>query len=170
MSSARTPLARQIFLVVGSIAVSWYAMMTVHESGHVLGALVTGGRVCSVSIPLLDFSRTDLARNPHPLFVAAAGPMFGVVLPLAIYGIVRATRWRWPFLVAFFAGFCAIANGAYIAAGAIIRVGDADDMLRSGAPAWALIACGVPVIAVGLYCWHGLGPRFGLPSAKPNRV
>ena len=57
----------------------------------------------------------------------------------------------------FFAGFCLIANGAYISLGWTDRVGDCGEMLRTGTPIWAMLAFGGITIPLGLYLWHGLG-------------
>jgi hypothetical protein len=57
----------------------------------------------------------------------------------------------------FFAGFCLIANGAYIGLGSFGRIGDCGEMLRTGTPLWVMIAFGLLTIPHGLYLWHGLG-------------
>ena len=36
---------------------------------------------------------------------------------LLLFGVARVLRWRYGYLPAFFAGFCLIANGAYLGAG-----------------------------------------------------
>ena len=57
----------QSTLIVSTLALSWFGMMVVHESGHVLGAWLTGGTVAKVVLHPLAISRTDLALNPQPL-------------------------------------------------------------------------------------------------------
>lgn len=151
---------------------SWYAMMAVHEFGHVLGASATGGTVRHVSLPLLGFSRTDIAPNPHPLAVAWAGPVVGVLLPLLMWAIAHAVlRYRYRLLqqtLRFFAGFTFLANGAYLGAGWLDHIGDAGDLLRHGAALWQLVTFGVVCVAAGLCLWHGLGPWLGLGTARPR--
>ena len=61
--------------------------------------------------------------------------------------------------IRFFAGFCLIANGAYLAIGQFDGVGDAGDLLRGGVPRWILIAVGLISVAGGLLPWHRLGPQ-----------
>jgi hypothetical protein len=141
-------------------------MQAGHELGHVLGAALSGGRVGRVVLHPLTISRTDLAANPHPLAVAWAGPLGGVLLPLLLG--VSAARIRLPgaFLLRFFAGFCLIANGAYLAFGSFDRAGDAGDLLRHGAARWMLWAFGAVTVPTGLWLWHGQGPHFGLAAAK----
>jgi hypothetical protein len=141
-------------------------MMVVHEFGHVLGAWLTGGTVAKVVAHPLTISRTELSDNPQPLFVAWAGPAGGVLLPLTALGLARLFRMPGIYLFRFFAGFCLIANGAYIGVGSFEGVGDAGDLLRHGAAMWQLWTFGVLTAPFGLLLWHKQGHYFGLGRAK----
>lgn len=158
----------QIVLIVTFIGFSWLAMQAVHELGHILGAISTGGEVVKVVLHPLAFSRTDVVPNPHPLLVVWAGPVVGAALPLLGFLLARAIRFGGVYLFRFFAGFCLIANGAYIGVGAIQGIADAGVMLRSGSERWQLIGFGLITVSLGLYLWHGLGPKFGLGKPGGN--
>jgi len=134
-------------------------MQIVHELGHVAGALLTGGRVERVVLELLSFSRTDVEPNPRPLFVVWMGPLIGSAVPVALWLVAQAMKWRTRGLLGFFAGFCLIANGAYIGIGSFDRVGDAGDMRSLGSPAWTLWAFGLLAIVGGFWVWHRLDKR-----------
>ncbi len=149
-------------LILSTLALSWLLMQAVHEAGHVLGAWLTGGRVAHVVLHPLTISRTELAHNPRPLVVVWAGPMFGSLVPLAAWGLATLRRWSFGHLPRFFAGFCLIANGAYIGLGWLDRVGDAGDLLKHGASVWQLVLFGSLTVPLGFYLWHGLGVKFGL--------
>src|SRR5262245_2292907 len=112
-------------LIGSTLALCWLGMMAVHELGHVCGAWVTGGRVGKVVLHPSTISRADLTHNPRPLVVVWAGPVVGVVAPLAAWGVAAGLRWSEAYLARFFAGFCLLANGAYIGAGSFEGVGDA---------------------------------------------
>lgn len=150
------------FFIIGS----WYWMQIVHELGHVLGAMLTGGSVQRVVLELLSFSRTDVEQNPRPFFVVWMGPLLGSLVPLALWLVARAMRWRIRGLFGFFAGFCLIANGAYIGMGSFDGVGDAGDMLSLGSPAWTLWAFGLITIFGGLWVWHRLDKRLSRADEK----
>jgi hypothetical protein len=156
----------QAILIVSAVLGSWLGMQAVHESGHALAALLTGGRVAQVVLHPLTISRTDLAHNPSPLLVVWAGPAFGVLLPLALWGGALALRLPGAFLVRFFAGFCLLANGAYIAVGSFDRIGDCGEMLRHGSAMWQLWLFGAVTMPAGLWLWHRQGPHFGLGPAE----
>ena len=143
-------------------------MMALHELGHVWHGWLSGARLAAVYIPLVGFSRTDFAVNPHPLFVVWGGPLWGCLLPLMLWVAVRLLAKPYAYLAKWFAGFCLIANGGYLLGGAFL-VGGADDagvVLQHGGARWQLLAFGVAAIMAGLYLWHGLGPHFGLGESQ----
>lgn len=166
----RRPPYPAALLIVTTLAASWYAMMVVHELGHVLAAWLTGGQVIRVVLHPLAFSRTELSTNNNPIAIVWGGPIVGTLLPLALWLIARALRLRLAFLLRFFAGFCLIANGAYLASAILEPVGDTDDMLRYGVPLWLIVAPGALALIVGFATWHRLGPHFGLTNQPVDRA
>jgi hypothetical protein len=153
-------------LIASTVLGSWLGMQAVHEAGHILGAWLTGGRVARVVLHPLTISHTDLAENPAPLLVACAGPLFGVLAPVALWLMAVGCRLPGAYLARFFAGFCLLANGAYLAFGSFDGVGDCGDMLRHGAARWHLWLFGAVAMPAGLWLWHGQGRHFGLGAAK----
>lgn len=147
-------------LIVTTLLASWLGMQAVHEIGHVVGAVVSGGKVQRVVLHPLTISRTDLSHNPHPLLTVWFGPACGCLIPIGLWGLSR--RRSVEFLLKFFAGFCLLANGLYIGVGSFDRVGDCGDMLKQGSPIWTLWLFGFLTVPTGLWLWHGLGPNFGL--------
>ena len=146
-------------MLVGSfLPLCWLAMMACHELGHVLAAWCTGGTVTKVVLYPLAISRTDVTPNPHPLAVVWAGPVVGVLLALLVWTAFHVIRIPGTYLLRFFAGFCLVANGAYVGVGSFRAIGDAGDMMRHGAPAWILWLFGVLALPSGLLLWHRLGP------------
>jgi hypothetical protein len=156
----------QGILILSTLLGSWLGMQAVHELGHVIGAKLTGGQVAKVVLYPLTLSRTDLAENPHPLAVVWAGPVVGVLLPLIIWTVAAALRMPGAFVLRFFAGFCLVANGAYLAVGSFDRVGDCGEMLRNGSALWQLWLFGAVTMPAGFLLWHREGPHFGLGAAK----
>jgi hypothetical protein len=158
----------QIQLIFSTIALSWLAMMAVHELGHAVNGWLTGGKVSRVVLNPLEFSRTDFAENPHPLFTAWGGAMWGIVLPVLLWMLFHQFFMRYAFLAKFFAGFCLIANGAYLAAGSLLTSGgdDAGVIMQHGGARWQMLLYGLPTVAVGLWFLNGLGPQFGLGKSQ----
>jgi hypothetical protein len=155
-----------VLLIAASLCLAWLLMMAVHELGHAIHAWLSGGEVRRVVLHPLAISRTDVSPNPHPQFVAWGGAIWGTLVPLAILVLGARVIPKGRFLLAFFAGFCCIANGLYLAAGSFTGAGDAGDLLRHGAAQWHLVLFGLPLCALGLWLWNGLGPNFGFGPAN----
>jgi hypothetical protein len=85
----------------------------------------------------------------------------GVVVPLLVAVLSQCFRMRAAYLLWSIAGFCLIANGAYLGLGYFDPVGDAADLIRRGTPPWVLASFGVLATAGGLWIWHRVSPRFG---------
>jgi hypothetical protein len=146
-----------LLFIVSFVALSWFAMLAVHELGHIMGAVTTGGTVTRVVLFPLAISRTDVSPNPHPAFVAWLGPIVGSLLPLVVVALVPRRLVALRNMSRCFAGFCLIANGAYIAIGSFGHIGDCGEMLRTGTPIWLLWVFGGATILGGLFLWHRLG-------------
>jgi len=164
------PRISQAVLIVATLLSAWLLMQVVHELGHVSAAVITRGTVARVVLHPLEISRTDLKENPSPLVVCWGGPLLGAMAPVLVWAIAKWRRFSGAFWLQFFAGFCLIANGAYLAIGVREGIGDAGDLLKYGAPVWSLYAFGFVAIPVGLLLWNGLGASFGLgPQGQPIR-
>ncbi|MCP4708137.1 MAG: hypothetical protein GY869_05905 [Planctomycetes bacterium] len=156
----------QIILIGSFAPLCWLGMMIVHEARHVIGALLTGGKVTLIYLHPLDFARTDVSPNPHRHFVAWAGPIAGCLIPLLAFIITRVMRFKGAYLFQCFAGFCLIVNGCYLGVGWMQKAGDAGDLMNYGTPVWLLILFGITTVIPGIYLWNGLGPKFGFGAAK----
>ena len=156
----------QTLLILSTLAFSWLAMMVVHEAGHLIHLLATGGSIEQVTLHPLQLSQTLPNANPYPLATVAGGPLWGILIPLLLWWMVARLAPARSYLAAFFAGFCLIANGAYLVGDAIVQGGDGREFVQHGVPPWALITMGLPAIAVGLYVWNGLGDHFGFAEAR----
>lgn len=162
MMLLRSQHVLRLFLITGTVLLSWLAMQAVHEFGHVLHAWLSDGHVTRVVLHPLAISRTDVLPNPQPAFVTWGGPIWGCLIPLGLAAVARLTGWQSRYLLTFFAGFCLIANGAYLGVGCFAPVGDAQDLLNHGTAVWLLALFGVPACSLGLWLWNGLGGDFGL--------
>jgi hypothetical protein len=123
-----------------------------------------------VHVPLLGFSRTLYTVNPRPGFVAWGGPVWGCLIPVIVFAVVALLRVPGAVRRAaqFFAGFCLIANGAYLGVGWTTGAGDAGDLRRHGTPEWMMVTFGVVTSAFGLYVWHLLGKRAAVEITHPT--
>jgi hypothetical protein len=150
---------------------SWLLMQAVHELGHVLAAGITGATVERVVLHPLTISRTDVAGERFPLMIVWGGPVVGILVPLTAWWMVRQRPTVTAHAAGFFAGFCLIANGAYLAYGSFDGIGDAGELLSLGIPRWVMWLFGAVTIPAGFAIWHRLGNRlgFGEPTLSIRR-
>jgi len=152
----------QIVLIMTFTAFSWFMMQIVHELGHIAAAMATGAEIVMVYLHPFIVSSTDVWDPPRPLVQVWAGPIAGSIIPLAALLIARALRSPGLYLFRFFAGFCLIVNGVYIAFGPSTGGADSAVMIEHGTPRWLMITFGLLTAPLGLYLWHRQGPHFGL--------
>ncbi|NUM53730.1 MAG: hypothetical protein HUU46_08810 [Candidatus Hydrogenedentes bacterium] len=153
-------------LIVTFAAFSWLMMQVVHEVGHIIAAKATGAEIIKVYLHPLVVSSTDVWDPPKPLVVVWSGPIAGMMLPLIALGIARISRCPGLYLFRFFAGFCLIVNGVYIAFGPSTGGADSAVMIEHGTPRWAMVLFGLCTAPLGLYLWHRQGPYFGLGETR----
>ncbi|MCC9604567.1 hypothetical protein LOC68_27380 [Blastopirellula sp. JC732] len=139
----------------------WLWMQIIHELGHALATLYFGGQVELVYLVPWDISRTDFHAPQHELPIIWAGPIFGALVPAIVWLTLRLFKSSQEPLAAFFAGFCLIANGAYLGAAVFLPVGDAAEILKLGGASWQLALFGVVCVPLGLWLWNGRGGYFG---------
>lgn len=147
-----------------AIVATWYWLLGVHELGHVAAAVLTGGTVDHVTIPLVGFSRTDTSGGV-PIAIVWAGPIVGVLLPTALWLSLRS-RGVVSVLIAFFAAACLLGNGIYLMSG----VGDAADLDRLGAGGWIRWLVGLAMVAVSLRAMRDARPLWMNPRDVPRSV
>ena len=144
----------RIVLLLAFLIACWFGMTAVHELGHVLAAYLSGATV--ERVVLLPLSRTDTHGVTSPLFVHGAGAAVGATFPVLLWSVVHQLRWKAAFLFRFFAGFCLIANGAYIGCDfSVVGPTDAGLLIEHGASRWILVLFGVLCVSGGLFLWHG---------------
>jgi len=149
---------RWIFILL-FLTACWFGMQAVHELGHILAAWSSGATV--VQVRMLPISWTETANVESPLFVYGAGAVVGTVLPVLFWWTACRLQWTMAYLFRFFAGFCLVANGAYIGCDfSVTGPSDAGLLIEHGANRWILVLFGIVCVPSGLFLWHGQSQHF----------
>ena len=145
---------QHFLFIVFLLMCCWFGMEATHEMGHVLAAWSSGASV--ERVVLVPISRTDTTGVEYPVLLHGAGPVFGVVFPLLLWVLVRRFRHSAAYLFRFFAGFCLVANGAYIGCDfSVVGPTDAGYLIEHGVSRWILVLFGLLCVSGGLLLWHG---------------
>ncbi|MCL2348735.1 MAG: hypothetical protein FWC50_10805 [Planctomycetaceae bacterium] len=156
-------------LIITFLPFCWLAMQAVHETGHVIGALMHDVSVEYVLLGPLTISQTITGETEHKRIITWLGPVFGVIFPVALWLMARLFQWPELFLFRFFAGFCLVANGVYLLFGPVDGLTDTGVLLSYGASRWQLILFGVIATVAGFLLWHGQSNDFGI-GKQPKAV
>lgn len=163
-------VANRILYFIALLIAAWCCMTLTHEAGHVLGGWCSGGTLIAYDLRPWKLPYSLFAPDPQPLVTLWAGPLLGVLVPLAFAATVRRDG------VWFIAHFCMLANGVYLAAAWISQDPylDTPRLLQEGAhPASIAIYCAV-TIGLGYFafrrsCIALLSPP-AAPQAKPQNA
>lgn len=149
--------ARVSVVLVAAIAWAWLAMLLTHELGHIVAVPLTGGELTYVNVYPGQIPSTLAGANPRPGVVLWAGFFSGWLIPQGVAlllrgGILRHAARCW-------AGFCWVANGAYLAFGGLERFADTAQLIRLGWSAWLLVPAGVAAAVLGYWQFRAALPR-----------
>ncbi|QDU88347.1 hypothetical protein Pla175_17220 [Pirellulimonas nuda] len=151
---------RRLLLAVPAAAWCWLAMMFVHELGHVVAGWLTGGRIAHVELRPGRLSHTLVLPNPWPTAVVWSGIIVGWLTPQIALAL-RPICWMRIGLVAeFWAGFCLLAGGVYLAVGGGTPLTDTEQLVALGWPLPMLIAIGAAVAVIGYVRARSASVRF----------
>jgi hypothetical protein len=163
--------------IVTWLAFCWFAMQLLHELGHLVVAWWFGVEVTQFHFGLLTISHTMLNETGHSrstlLAVSWAGAVFGMLAPVALWGVAVLVRFSGAFLMRFLAGFCLAANGCYLLGGLFFPADAYTDpgvLLAHGAMRWQLATVGIIGIVSGFLLWNRQGSYFGIgQTSQPVR-
>ena len=122
-------MSKRLLQLAALLILSWCVMTFTHESGHLVGGWLSGGRLRSVDLVPWHLPYSIFDPDPRPLVTLWSGPLLGVAIPW-IAALLVQQRWTW-----FIAYFCLLANGVYLGSAWISgdRYLDTPSLLEHGA-------------------------------------
>lgn len=147
------PANRVVWVIL--LPVFWWAMMAVHEAGHVLSVKWNGGTVDHVELRPWLLSQTERHGSAHELMDLWAGPLFGSFIPVLIWLMIRKRSQVAAIYSGFWAEFCLIINGGYLALGWLAGTNnDSGEIVAMGTSPIILVSIGLVLLGIGLYGMH----------------
>ncbi|MDP1799657.1 MAG: hypothetical protein Q8K78_19345 [Planctomycetaceae bacterium] len=135
---------RRSLTLIALLLAGWCVMTVTHECGHIVGGWLGGGTLIHAELRPWHLPHSLLEPDPHPLLTVWSGPLLGVIVPVLMALIIRR-RWMW-----FFADFCLLANGAYLATGWIAGDRYLDTQRLFDAGAWRVSVVVYCAITIGI--------------------
>lgn len=140
---------RRVLTILAGFVLAIHVAVLFHELGHAMGYWVAGGRVTGIVMlaPLPAGYVRGYAMSTWQMVYG--GVVFGTavtVLPLLLARWIARNSVAWFWLM-MWAACCLAHNGLYLFVGGIAPFGDAEGMVNRGAPRWALMLLGLPLLA-----------------------
>ena len=158
--------------LAGSSAFGCVAAIALHEAGHIIVILGSGGEV--TRIQLQPFTRSVVTYNipiSAPLFwISAAGVMLGVTGSYIILTALRTCRSPYALPLVMTGVASLLGNGLYLVLGSTVLngFGDPGRMIALGFPAAGLFTAGVCLVVWGGLAFMRFLPLAGIsPGATP---
>lgn len=153
----RTParFVRVLMFLLPLAGLTWLSSMLIHEMGHVLAAIGTGGKLAVVDVRPWRFSTTLVSPNPFPSVVVWSGLLMGWLVPL-----VSLPFWKMKSscqsqvlaigpLLKTWSAFCWLSMGSYLALALGESFSDSGMLLREGWSPVVLCVTGIVVAVIG---------------------
>lgn len=144
-------ILRLLFFLAPLAGLTWLSSMLIHELGHVLAAIGTGGKLAVVDVRPWHFSTTLLSPNPQPSVVAWSGLLMGWLVPLITlpFWAMRGKVALVGSLLKTWSAFCWLATGSYLALALGESFSDSGLLLREGWSPVFLFVSGIVVAVIG---------------------
>ncbi len=167
-SVATTSIAT--LLLLGSFAFAYNVVSALHELGHVVGALATGGHPHSLVLHPFSTSSVEVSPDPRPLVTYGAGVLAPPVVGLALFRALRHVQAPVLLPVLLIPSIAWASSGLYLVVGAALQVGDAAVLMQTGIPRAALFAAGAACLPVSGLLARRLLRLIGIDrSSTPGR-
>lgn len=144
--------ASQISAIIALLAMAcwiWLATLLIHELGHVVAAISTGGKLVSVELRAGWLPHTLVQPNPHPSLVLWSGFAVGMIVPQLVAIAWSSDHAFTKLALKVWAGFCVLFSGVYLAVGGMERLTDTSKLVEQGWPLSWLVAGGTALAIVG---------------------
>ena len=165
-------MIKTILALLGQFALAYNVSMALHELGHAVGLVLSGGQVAHITLNPFCWCWTWYATNPRPIVTAWSGVVVGVLFALLPCIALATFGRRTPRLFVLLGIVALAANGIYLLDGVLSNVGDGADIVDLGAPRLLPITVGAILVLAAALWFILVQPKIGIPSSAsfPRRT
>ncbi len=160
---------QRFLIVLGAYVFAYNASSIMHELGHALAVIATGGEVSFIEVSPFSWSYTHYISDPEPMATSWGGFLWGTMIGVFTFLILWIVRSRLSLFGAVFAVTSLAYAGIYMLVGAVLRIGDSAALMWMGIPQAVLIAIGGMLLLLVLPLILPLGVLLGIGRGR-NRL
>ncbi|MCK5563856.1 MAG: M50 family metallopeptidase [Planctomycetes bacterium] len=154
-------LLKSMLLCLGSIVFGRCFPLFIHEHGHAIGALMTGGKVLRIYFHPFSWSQAFCIGSSSEIFVTFAGSALTAIVGVLV--VLSVWRWRKYYVTVLYTGavFMILKDGFYYLNSVANNRGDAVALIGDGVPEALVISFGLLLFVGGAFfaieCFNMLG-------------
>jgi hypothetical protein len=133
---------QKCLIVMGISVFAFNASTIVHELGHALTVIATGGKFGFIEVTPFSWSYAHYIFAPEPMATSWGGILWSVIFGLLAFFVPWVAKSRLSFIGVLLAISSLAGEGTYLLVGTVFHVGDPASLLGQGVPPLALIVIG----------------------------
>ncbi len=157
---------QRCLIVLGAFVFAYNAGNLIHEFGHGINVLATGGSIGRISISPLSWSYISYAGGGEARATTWGGFLWETILPLLIFLGLWCIKSRASFWALLLAMVALATTAIYMLVGAFLDIGDAGFLVRVGLPTWPFVAIGAGLLLLCLLLALPLGTLLGIGRGR----
>ncbi len=160
---------QQLLTVLGIFVFSYNLGNLIHESGHALNAVLSGGSVNRITLSPLSWCYASTSGG-NRMFVVCGGFLWQTALPTVILVLLWCFKSRLSLWALFLALVSFAPSGIYMIIGAVAGIGDGGRLIKYGIPPFVLLTVGSILLLCCLPLALPLGPFLGVGRKQTSFV
>lgn len=157
---------QRFLIVLGVFVFAYNASTIIHELGHALTLVATGGEVDFIEVSPFSWSYAHYTSDPEPMATSWGGFLWETVFGLFAFFVLWIAKSRLSLFGVVLAIASLAGTGIYMLVGAVLRIGDSAALIRMGVPPSALIVIGSFLLLLVLPLILPLGVLLGVGKGK----
>lgn len=157
---------QRFLIVLGVFVFAYNASTIVHELGHGLTLIATGGELDFIEVSPFSWSYAHYRSNPEPMATSWSGFLWETIFGVLAFSILWIAKSRLSLFGVVLAIASLAGTGIYMLVGAVLRIGDSAALIRMGVPPAVLVITGSVLLLLVLPLILPLGGLLGVGKGK----
>ena len=160
---------QQMLIVLGIFVFSYNLSNLIHESGHALNAVLTGGSLNKITMSPLSWCYAWTSGG-NRIFVIWGGFLWQTIVPTVILLLLWCFKSRLSLYALFLVLVSFAESGIYMITGAVAGIGDGGNLVRYGIPPFILLTVGSILLLCCLPLSLPMGVLLGIERKQTSFI